>query len=60
MIAGRMNGTVEKAKPQIMDVDRTAMLGVDLATAVCGVDKGDEMECGPQSRIQEMKLFCKE
>ncbi|KIM57670.1 hypothetical protein SCLCIDRAFT_28641 [Scleroderma citrinum Foug A] len=48
VMAGRTNGTVEKAKPQIKDVDRTAMLGVDLAMAACGVNKGDEMECKPQ------------
>ena len=49
VMAGCTNGTVEKAEPQITDVDRTAMLGVDLATVACGANKGDKMEHKPQS-----------
>ena len=59
--AGRTNGTAKTANPpQIADVDRTATLGVDLATAACGVDEGDKMEREPQSRIQETNLLCEE
>ena len=55
--AGRTNGMAGTAKPIIADVDRTATLGKDLATAACGVDEGDEMERN-ELRLQQTNLFC--
>ncbi|KIM62811.1 hypothetical protein SCLCIDRAFT_24644 [Scleroderma citrinum Foug A] len=59
--AGRANGTVETAKPtEIADVNRTALLGRGLVERASGVNEGDRTECEPQSRLQQMQLYCKE
>ena len=50
--AGRTNGTAGTAKPIIADVDRTATLGKDLATAACGVDEGNRMEYESKLQLQ--------
>ena len=42
--AGCMNRMAEMAKPTIVDVDRTARPGIELALEACGVDEGDGME----------------
>ena len=45
VMAGCTNRMAEMVKPTVADINRTAMLGEDLATAACGVDEGDGMEC---------------
>ena len=62
VMAECMNGMVQSANlPEaIMDVDRTALLGGKLAERACGVNKGDRMECEPQSQLQQMEFYCKE
>ena len=43
------------------DVDRTALLGRELAERACGVNKSNRMECEPQSQLgQQTILYCKE
>ena len=57
--AGCTNRMAEMAKPTVVDIDRTAMLGKDLATAACGVDEGN----GTEHRdlwLQQTKFFCEE
>ena len=39
--AGHTNWMVKTAEPRIMDVDRTTLLGRELAERVSGVDEGD-------------------
>ena len=58
--AGCTNGMAEMAKPTIAGVDRTALLGGKLAERACGVDKGDETECDPQTRLQQIEFYCEE
>ena len=57
VMAGRTNGMAGMAKPIIADVDRTAMLGKDLATVACGVDEGNETERN-KLQLQQTNLFC--
>ena len=57
MTAGHTNGMAETAKPIITDIDRTAMLGKDLAMVACGVDKGDNPEHN-KLQLQQTNLFC--
>jgi len=54
---GRTKGMVRTANLPEMDtdVDRTALLGGELAERVCGVDEGDETDREYQSRIQQTK-----
>ena len=61
MMAGHTNQMVEMAEPTVVDVDidRTALLGRDLAERASGVDKDNRTECEPQTRLQQMKLYCK-
>ena len=60
VMAGHTNGTAKMANPpQIADVDRTATLGIDLATAACGVDEGDGTE-RRDLRLQQTNLLCEE
>ena len=55
------NGTAEMAKPtEIADIDRTALLGGELAERACGVDEGNGTECEGKSRLQETDLICEE
>ena len=59
--AGRANGTVETAKPtEIADVDGMALLGREPAERARGIGEGDETERKAQSRLQELKLLCRE
>ena len=58
--AGRTNRMAKMAKPTIVDVDRTARPGIELASEACGVDKGDGTECKGKSQLQETNLLCKE
>jgi len=60
--AGRTNGTAQSANPPEMDVDvnRTALLGGELAERARRVDEGDEMEHGRQSQLQQTNFYCKE
>ena len=60
VMAGRTNRMAEMAKPTIVDVDRTARLGIELASEACGVDEGDGTECEGKSRLQETNLLCEE
>ena len=59
--AGCMNGTVEKAEPQVVDtdVDRTALLGGELAERASGVDEGDRTE-RRDLQLQQTNLLCEE
>ena len=50
--AGHMDWMAEMAKPTVVDVNRTAMLGKDLATAACGVDEGNRMEYESKLQLQ--------
>ena len=49
--AGCTNRRVEMAEPTVadVDVDRTALLGRDLAERASGVNEGDGTECEPQT-----------
>ena len=60
--AGHTNRMVNTAKPTetIVDIDRTPMLGEELATRDCGVDEGDGTEHESKSWLQQTKLLCKE
>ncbi|KIM53216.1 hypothetical protein SCLCIDRAFT_32076 [Scleroderma citrinum Foug A] len=59
--ATHTNGMVRLAKPtEITDIDRTTLLGGELAERVCGVNEGDGMERESKLRLQQMKLHCKE
>ena len=58
--AGRTNRMAEMAKPTIVDVDRTARLGIELASEACGVDEGDGTECEGKLWLQEKNLLCEE
>ena len=60
MMAGCTNRMAEMAKPTIVDVDRTARPGIELALEACGVNEGDGMECEGKSQLQETNLLCKE
>ena len=62
MMAECMNGMAKMAKPTEMDadIDRTALLGGEPVEMACGVDKGDRMKRESKSRLQQMKLLCKE
>ena len=62
VMAGCTNGMVKRAEPTVVDadVDRMALLGGELAERASGVDEGDGMECEPQTRLQQIKLLCKE
>ena len=52
MTAGHMDWMAEMAKPTVVDVNRTATLGKDLATAACGVDEGNRMEYESKLQLQ--------
>ena len=59
--AGCMKGMVETAKPtEIVDINRTALLGGKLAERACGVDEGDGMECEPQMQLLKEESYCEE
>ncbi|KIM61358.1 hypothetical protein SCLCIDRAFT_25990 [Scleroderma citrinum Foug A] len=58
-MAGHTNQMAETAKPTVADIDRTATLGEDLATAACGVDEGDGTE-HRDLQLQQTKFFCEE
>ena len=60
--AGHTKGTAQSANPPETDAntDRTTLLGGELAEMACGVNEGDRMECESKSRLQQMKLLCKE
>ncbi|KIM54280.1 hypothetical protein SCLCIDRAFT_31227 [Scleroderma citrinum Foug A] len=61
VMAGRTNGTVETAEPtEIVDVDGMALLGREPAERARGIGEGDETEREAQSRLQELKLLCRE
>ena len=60
VMAGHMNGMAEMAKPNVMDVDRKAVLGRDLAERVHIVNKGDRTECEGKLQPQQTKFYCKE
>ena len=58
--AGRIKGMVKMAKPtEIVDVDRTALLGGKPAERACGVDEGDSMECKDLC-IPKAEFYCEE
>ncbi|KIM54336.1 hypothetical protein SCLCIDRAFT_31202 [Scleroderma citrinum Foug A] len=57
--AGRMNQTAKMAKPQIVDVKRTTLLGGEPAERVSGVDEGDG-DREYQSQIQQTNFYCEE
>ena len=60
MTAGCTNRMVKLAEPaEIADVNRTPMLGRELATRDCGVDEGDGME-HKDLRLPKAELYCKE
>ena len=59
VMAGRTNQMAKMAKPTVVDVDRTAVLGEDLATVACGVDEGDGTE-RRDLQLQQTKFFCEE
>ena len=61
MTAEHMNGTVELAEPtEIVDVNRTALLGRKPVERACGVDEGDGMEHEPQMQLPKAEFYCKE
>ena len=51
-----------KTIPQVVDVnvDRTALLGRELAERASGVDEGDRTEHEPPMQLQQTKLYCEE
>ena len=57
--AGHMNQMVEMAEPQIVDVDRTALLGGEPAERVHIVNEGDKTERKPQAQLQQTNLLCR-
>jgi len=59
--AERTNGKAQSANPPetVVDVDRTASLGIKPAEGACGVDEGDE-EREHESQTQQTNLYCKE
>ena len=59
--AGCMNGTVETAEPHetVVDINRMALLGGELAETACGVDEGDETG-RKDLRLLKAGLYCKE
>ena len=60
MTAERMSGMVELAEPtEIMDVNRTALLGRKPVERACGVDEGDGME-RRDLRLQQTYFYCEE
>ena len=62
VMAGCTNWTVKMAEPTDADadVDRTALLSRKLAERASGVDEGDEMERGCQTRLQQIEFYCNE
>ena len=62
MMAGCTNWTVEMAEPMDADadVDRMALLGGKPAERASGVDEGNEMERGCQTRLQQIEFYCEE
>ena len=60
VMAGCTNWMAEMAKPTIVDINRTARPGIELASEACGVDEGDGTECEGKSRLQKTNLLCEE
>ena len=58
--AGHTNSTAKMAKPNVVDVDRKAALGRDLAERVHIVDEGDKMECDGELQLQQTYFYCEE
>ena len=59
VMAERMNGTAEMAKPNVVDVNGKAALGRDLAERVHIVDEGSE-ECKSPLRLPKIEFYCEE
>ena len=59
VMAGHTNWMVKMAEPRIMDVDRTTLLGRELAERVSGVDEGDR-DHENELRIQQTEFSCEE
>ena len=60
VMAGHTNSMAKMAKPQIVNIDRTPPLGGKPAERACGVNEGNGTKRKSKSRLQQMKLLCKE